>query len=338
METPKTSNKPFKILSIDGGGIKGLYSSIIIEHLEKVYNCSMSDYFDLMCGTSTGGLIALALSLKKPASEISNLYINKGSEIFPYRKHRIIKQLLWGGKYSDKNLRKNLEEVFGDAHIGDSNNLLCIPAYSLTDARPWVFKFDHKENKLTRDNKARYVDVALATSAAPTYLPLCEIEYYDNKQFIDGGVWANNPTMVGLIEALTYFVGIDKEYDSIQILSISSLNKTNGHPNGLNRFRSFASWATDIFDVFSIGQNSFTEYFMDSIKKIDNVDVTYVRIPSELISAKQEHLVQMDNTTKKAIKFIQGKGNDRGYRCTKEENIKAFFKTPKTYNTKEDGK
>ena len=330
----RKKSKVFKILSIDGGGIKGLYSSTIIEHLERKYECSMSDYFDMICGTSTGGIIALALSLKIPASTLSDLYINKGAEIFPYKKYRFLKQLFWGGKYSDANLKKNLEGVFKDAKIGDSNNLLCIPTYSLTDARPWVFKFDHKEGGLDRDNKAKYVDVALSTSAAPTYLPLCEIDYYDNKQFIDGGVWANNPTMVGLIEALKFFVGKTKEYDSIEILSVSSLNVTSGKPIGLNRYRSFATWGADIIDVFGKGQSSFTEYFMNSITKFDNVDVKYVRIPSEEISAEQGFLVKMDNTTKKAIDFIRGKGNDRGHLCTKNSEIEDFFKFRKTYNTK----
>jgi phospholipase, patatin family len=331
--------KVFKILSIDGGGIKGLYSSTIIEHLESKYNCSISDHFDMLCGTSTGGLIALALSLKIPASTLSNLYIKKGSKIFPNIPIiNFIKQVLWGGKYKDKQLRKNLQEIFEDRKIGESNNLLCIPTYSLTDARPWVFKYDHKEGQLDRDNKARYVDVALSTSAAPTYLPLCEIDYYDNKQFVDGGVWANNPTMVGLIEALKYFVGKGKEYDCIQILSISSLSTTGGKPIGLNRHRSLARWRTDLFDVFSTGQSSFTEYFMDSIAEFNDVKVDYVRIPSEKIASGQECLVKIDKTSTKAINFIRGKGNDQGEICKKKPSIDSFFKSKKTYNTQDNGK
>jgi len=84
----------------------------------------------------------------------------------------------------DEALKNVLTEIFGEKTIGESNNLLCIPSYSFTDARPWIFKYDHKEGNLDRDNKARYVDVALTTSAAPTYLPLAEIDLYDYKQFI----------------------------------------------------------------------------------------------------------------------------------------------------------
>lgn len=326
----------FKILSIDGGGIKGLYSSTILEHLEEKFGGCCSDYFDMLCGTSTGGLIALGISLKIPASEISKIYSEHGKEIFPKQNKLIglLRQAIWRGKYRDESLKRILGEIFGEKVIGESNNLLCVPSYSFTDARPWIFKFDHKEGGLSRDNKARYVDVALATSAAPTYLPLAEIEYYDYKQFIDGGVWANNPSLIGLIEALTYFVGPGKEYDGIQILSISSLNNTGGQPTGLKRNRSFIQWRDDLFETAMIGQSNFTDYFLSKLHSLTGIPIEYVRIPSEAISAEQQHLVQLDNATTGAIHLIKGKGNDRGTIASKDNDIAQFFKSPKTYKTK----
>jgi len=328
--------KPFKILSIDGGGIKGLYSSKILEHLEDRYDCAISDYFDMICGTSAGGLIALALALKIPARDISLFYEQYGRKIFPYRTKigGIIRQTLWGGKYTDKPLREALEKIFGDKKMKNSHNLLCIPSYSLTDARPWVFKYDHDGDPtqpLDRDNKALCVDVALATTAAPTYFPLCEIDYYDHKQFIDGGVWANNPTLVGVIEALTYFVGVDKEFDSIQVLSVSSLNNTAGKPVGLNRHRSFVRWRNDLFDTSIIGHSHFTDYIMNKLCALNQIKIQYCRIPSENISAEQQHLVQLDVATKKSIRFIKGKGNDRGELAKKDSEIAKYFVHKKTY-------
>lgn len=321
------SNKEFKILSIDGGGIKGLYSSTVLEHLEEKYNCHLSDYFDLICGTSTGGLIALALSLKIPAKEISKLYSEKGSAIFPRRgKWR---QYMWRGKYDEKPLKDALQEVFGDRTLSESHNLLCIPSYSITDARPWVFKYDHPEGNLSRDNKAKYVDVALATSAAPTYFPVTEIGYYDSKQFVDGGVWANNPTYVGVIEALTYFVGEDKEFDSVKVLSVSSLEKNSGMPTGSKRYKSFLKWKQDLFDTFLSGQSSYTDYIMTISKHISHSSVECIRIPSEPVSAKQGRLVQMDLANPKALNFLRGKGNDRGLLAAKDRNIAQFFTNKK---------
>jgi uncharacterized protein len=326
----------FKILSIDGGGVKGLYSSTILEHLEKKYGGSCSDYFDMICGTSTGGLIALAVSQKISAIEISKIYTEHGNKIFPKQNKLIglLRQTLWKGKFKDDALKKVLTGVFGEKVIGESNNLLCIPSYSFTDARPWIFKYDHKEGNLDRDNKVKYVDVALATSAAPTFLPLAEIEMYDYKQFIDGGVWANNPSLLGLIEALTYFVGEEKPYDKIQILSLSSLNNTAGKQTGLKRNRSFVQWRDALFETSLIGQSSFTHYFLSKLNNITSVPVEYVRIPSETISSEQQHLVQLDLATDKALRLIRGKGNDRGTLVSKDPEIAKFFQTQKTYNIK----
>jgi len=325
----------FKILAIDGGGIKGLYSSTILEHLEEKYGGSCSDYFDMLCGTSTGGIISMGLSLKIPASEISKIYSERGKEIFQKQNKcvALLRQTIWKGKHSDEPLKKILNEVFAERVIAESNNLLCIPSYSFTDARPWIFKYDHKEGGLTRDNKAKYVDVALATSAAPTYLPLSEIEMYDYKQFIDGGVWANNPSLIGLIEALTYFVGKGKAYDELQILSVSSLNNSAGKPTGLKRNRSFIQWKDDLFETSMIGQSSFTHYFLSKLHELTGIPIEYTRIPSESISAEQQHLVQLDVATTDAIHLIRGKGNDRGTLASKDTEIGKFFQSQKSYKT-----
>lgn len=329
-------NRVFKILSIDGGGIKGLYSSTVLEHLEKKYGSPISQYFDMLCGTSTGGLIALAISLNIPATDISKIYSEHGKKIFPKRSRLggLWRQIVWKGKYDDGPLREVLIETFGDKKISESDNLLCIPSYSFTDARPWVFKFDHSEGGMDRDNKALYVDVALATSAAPTFFPLAEIDYYDRKQFVDGGVWANNPALPGLIEALTYFVGEGKAYDSIQLLSVSSLNSTGGKPTGLNRHRAFINWRNDLFDTSLIGQSHFTDYFLSRLHNISNVPIEYIRIPSEAISAEQQHLIQLDRACDDALSLIRGKGNDRGEIASKDKEIAKLFQNKKSYKTK----
>jgi uncharacterized protein len=345
------NNNVFKILSIDGGGIKGLYSATILKEFEEKFNCHISDYFDMICGTSTGGIIALALSLKIPAKEICDFYESKGPKILPSShkinffgkkiSRRFLKQLVFNGKYSDKPLKHALEEVFKEKIVGDSNNLLCIPSYTITEARPFVFKYDHPEGTLDRDNKAKMVDVALATSAAPTFFPLAEIPYYNNKQFCDGGVWANNPTLVGLLEALDIFVGEgenkrgeDKKYKSIKILSLSSLSITGGKPTGLKRHRSFLNWGNDLFETSMTGQSFFTDFFLKRIKSISNSSIDYVRIPSVIIASEQESLVQLDVASRKALDLMIGKGKDQADIYKKLPEIADFFKEIKTYKTK----
>ena len=177
------------------------------------------------------------------------------------------------------------------------------------------------------------VDVALATSAAPTYFPMAEIKYYDNKQFIDGGVWGNNPTLVGLLEALDYFVGKDKEFDKLKILSVSSLSLTGGKKTGLKRNRSFLDWRDELFETSLTGQSYFSHYFMEKIQNLSDISIDYVRIPTSEISSDQESLIQLDVATKKALDLIKGKGKDMADVFKKKPEVIDFFKNKKLYNT-----
>ncbi len=326
-------SKVFKILAIDGGGIKGLYSSTILEHLEKEFDIKTTDYFDMICGTSTGGLISLALSLGISANEISKLYSQKGEKIFPQKMKfaQKFKQYVYRGKYSDKPLENILRDLFGHRTIGESKNLLCIPSYSITDGRNFVIKYDHKDGNLGRDNSMSYVDAALATSAAPTYFPVCQLPYYNDKQLIDGGVWANNPSLVGLIEAISFFVGKNREYDSIEILSISSLKKNKTIKPFSKRHKSFWDWNSQLFDVFSNSQEQFIHYFLTELHKHEDIKVKYVRIDSEPVFTNEEELIEMDLVSEKSIKLLMQKGNDAGYKARRDPSVTTFFNNKKTY-------
>lgn len=331
--------KEFKILSIDGGGIKGLYSATVLKHFEEKFNCNISDHFDMICGTSTGGLIALGLSLKIPAADLVKFYQEKGPKIFPNRSsnwflkiYGIFRQTLWKGKFNDLELKKALQEIFGNRKLGESQNLLCIPSYTITEARPYIFKYDHKEGDLSRDNNTSYVDVALATTAAPTYFPVAELESADCKQFIDGGVWANNPTLVGYIEALKNFVGDGKEFDRLSILSLSSLSVTGGKKTGISRRRPFISWRNELFETSMTGQSKFSEFFMNNISDLTHIKVKYVRIPSAEIASHQEGIIQLDVASKSALNLIKGKGTDQGLLYEKKNEIAEFFKEKKHFN------
>lgn len=335
----------FKILSIDGGGIKGLYSATILSKFEEKFKTLTSDHFDMICGTSTGGLIALAIALKIPASHICDFYVEDGPIIFPKQKKVNVpffgtidfgfcKQIAIGGKYSDKGLKESLTKIFGDKRIEDCHNLLCIPSYSVTEARPKVFKYDHHESDLSRDNKAPVVDIALATSAAPTYLPLAVSKFYNMEQFIDGGVWANNPTLVGLLEALNNFVGNGKAYESIEILSLSSLTLTGGKRVGLKRERSFKDWGAELFETSINGQSFFTDFFMTKISEISNVNIKYIRIPSISVAKEQESLIQLDIANEDAFTLMKIKAADQALIFEKKDEIKHFYTTPKSYHIK----
>lgn len=334
--------KTFKILSIDGGGIKGLYSATILKNIENQLQKEIGeserivDYFDLICGTSTGGLIALALSIRKEAKEICDFYEKNGKRIFPNgnSKWRLFKQTIFGGKYNDIALKKALKEMLGDRIIGDSESLLCIPSFDYTNFTYAVFKYDHKEGNLSRHNKIPMVDVGLATSAAPTYFPLAQIESQHDVQYVDGGVWCNNPSLIGLMESLRYFVGPNKEYDNVSILSISSINNIKGKAPLLKRNKSFIKWAPDLFELGMTGQNEFTDFILSSLYNYIQSPISYLRIPSPELSAEQQKYISMDYATNEAFILMKTNGDDMYHKFKNHEVIRNIFSSQKTYKTR----
>lgn len=329
-----TSGSPvFKVLSIDGGGIKGLYSSRILEHFEDRFNCRIVDHFDLICGTSTGGLIALGLSLHIPVGLISNLYYRRGKYIFPQRNSFLssLQQFFLRSKYDNSELRKALEEMFGERTLADSYCLLCIPAFSLTDGRPFIFKFDHNEGNLCRDNKTKYVDIALATSAAPAYLPIVTIDTYDRKQFIDGGIYANNPTLIGVVEALRYFIGNKKRFQKLMVMSIGSLEPNPGRRFFKKYHRSVVDWNKDLIATFFEGQAHLTGYFVETLAQHCDSPFDYVRIPGVPLSSEQARIINLDNTSCEALNLMSQMGKDQALLWGRKPEITNFFKERKQY-------
>lgn len=215
------NKKTFHILSIDGGGILGLYSASILSHIEKEFfnGESLSSHFNLMAGTSTGGIIALALATGCKADEIADFYEKYANKIFPAKGQRKIGLL--SNKYSNRQLKYGLTEFFGSKKIKDCKTCVCIPSINASTCQPLVFKTNNN-GKQNRDEEYKLVDIALATSAAPTYFPLHSFDNYQG--LVDGGLWQNNPSLIAFIEALSCFVGEEKEFDSITILSIGNPN------------------------------------------------------------------------------------------------------------------
>lgn len=332
--------KEFKILSIDGGGIKGLYSATILnileEQLQKEKNdkeARIVDYFDLICGTSTGGLIALALSLRIPVKTICNFYEEDGPKIFSNSNGfgSFFRHILWKGKYSDKILKSSLEKIFGQNNLGKSHCLLCVPSFDFTNGTYAVFKYDHPEGQLNRHNRIPYVDVALATSAAPTYFPLAQIEAENHTQYVDGGVWANNPAMIGLVEAMRYFVGEGKDFQKVKMLSIASLSTGLKKAPLIRRERSFRHWAKDLFELSMIGQSEFCNYFLDTLRKNVAYPLDYIRIPSHSISGEHAKFILLDNASKESLALMKQLGTDMAYSYGSRAEVRSFFTDPKQY-------
>lgn len=218
----------FQILSLDGGGIKGLFSAAILAAIEEDINIKVVDHFDLLTGTSSGGIIALGLGLGMSPREIVEFYLSEGHKIFPgFLGIKGFQHWLFR-KFSQKPLMESLQECFGDKRLGESRKRLVIPSYNLGEDDVYLFRTPHHE-RLRRDHKVPVWKVALATSAAPTFFPCCK--HIDSLRLIDGGVWANNPTMVALVEAIST---LRVPLQAIRVLSLGTSDEINHRERRLN--------------------------------------------------------------------------------------------------------
>ena len=225
-------------------------------------------------------------------------------------------------------MRKALESVFGDTTIAESNNFLCIPAYNTISATPRVFKKDF--HKFTEDDKKKYVDVALATAAAPTYLPVHEIE---SDQFADGGLWANNPMLVALTEYLYKFAD-DTRFSGLEILSISSCQKLSGETHKkLNR--GFLGWKDTLFDAYSIGQSKSSLFLLAKLRDHLNFSFEFHRIENTPLSSKQGKIIDMDNASEKSMKLLISIANQTANNEKMKDEIAHYFTTKKTLHPKD---
>lgn len=326
----------FKILAIDGGGIRGLYSAKMLEVFEERFDTSVAKHFDLICGTSTGGLIALALATGHSAAGVNTFYRNYGPQIFPPMPGWIgyLRQGFGEGKYSNDVLRGVLEKLFGSKCVGDSECLLCIPSYSLTAARPYIFRFDHPEGGLGRDNGRLCVEVALATSAAPTYFPVVEV---DNHQLVDGGICANNPALVGLMEALRHFVGADKPFGTVEILSVETVGVPVGKRHKKRLARGALHWRGELVSCFMEGQARTTDFVLRELSALAYVPLSYTRLISEPVSPEQAKLLALDNARPASLRLLEALGKDAGDNFAVRDDVRRFFSTERTYHTQKKG-
>ena len=239
----------FQILSLDGGGVRGIFSAAVLAAMEEDLNIKVIDHFDLIAGTSTGGIIAIALGLGFTPRQIVDFYLQEGKAIFlnPFGLNSI--RRLFNSKFDNRPLIAALRRYFGDRKFGESTKRLIIPAYNLGEDDVYIFRTAHHE-RLRRDYKVEAWKVAQATSAAPTYFPVSR--NVDQLRLIDGGVWANNPTMVAYIEAVGT-LGIAN--DDIRILNLGTCDSVEKRGASLDA-GGLLQWRTSALEVVLRGQSA----------------------------------------------------------------------------------
>jgi len=324
----KKKNNFFRVLTIDGGGIKGIFASTILEVFEAHFRKRAVDHFDLICGTSTGSIIAACLAAGIPCNKISEFYLNEGPGIFNSNTNDIFDYLRTGyqsimfTKYNNLTLKKSVKNILKNIKIEDSLCKLCIPSFDLVTGKTYVYKTNHAQG-LSRDGKKPLWEAVLASTAAPTYFPVYESEIEAGHNFVDGGIWANNPSLIGLVETLKYFVGKGKKYERFSLLSISGINDNIATTKKRN---SILSWNKHLIDLFMSAQVKGNEFIAGFLSEASNGQ--YLRIDIDK-SKEQINDYKLDNTSKKTLLSIKANAETLAHQMKNNKIIKEIFLSEK---------
>jgi hypothetical protein len=214
---PRVATPKFRILSIDGGGIRGVVPAHIVHRIKETFGINPKDHFQMLAGTSTGSIIAAGLACGVAPEKIVSLYRAKGREIFCPKWSSWLGFLapVFHSRYNNAGLASALKEIFGDTKLGDISIPLILPATDIGNGGVHVFKSAYSKG-FTRDNRVLVRDAVLASCSAPTYFDPYRVNEY---ALVDGGVWANNPSLAAVIDAQKR-LGI--ELADISVLSLGT--------------------------------------------------------------------------------------------------------------------
>lgn len=215
-----------RILSLDGGGVRGAYSAAVLAVVEKQSKFPLVECFDLITGTSTGGILAIGMALGRSATDLVGFYKEEAKSIFPPTGvlggiARGTRQMFAGPKHKSQRLRDVLNRYFNGQQLGEARTRLVINSYNASRDGAHMFKTCHHE-ELDRHYRFLAADIALATAAAPLYFEGTKLSLGDDGKaqiFLDGGIWANCPTIVGITEAVRY---LDTQISEIHMLSVGT--------------------------------------------------------------------------------------------------------------------
>jgi len=238
----------FWILSIDGGGIRGIFAAQILKRIQEEMAIGFSDKFDIIAGTSTGSIIAAGLAVDYPIDKIVTLYKAQGKKIFSPNYSETFNWKNWKGlfksKYNNRFLKQELSAIFEDKTLSDTKTRLIMPASDISNGNVFVLKSNYDPN-FVRDKDIRISDAVLASCSAPTFFDPHRIKEY---LLADGGLWANNPSLVALTEAMGRRFKIPR--DNIRILSIGTgAGKKYYDPKDADKQWGFKQWGTGLIST-----------------------------------------------------------------------------------------
>lgn len=277
-----------KILSIDGGGIRGIIPAMVLAELEERTGRPAAEVFDLIAGTSTGGILALGLVKPGPAGrpehsarKLAALYEKEGQRIFATTLWRRLATAgsLAEEKYASEGIESVLREYFGEARLRDAITEVIVTSYDTERRMPFFFKSRHARTKQDYDFPMRLV--ARATSAAPTYFEPLKLDAPSGDDYyslIDGGVYANNPAMCGYAEARA----THPEADDFLVVSLGTGEMTRPLRYDEVKGWGLASWAQPVLQVVFDGVSSTVDYQLRQLLAPRHGERRYFRFQTRL--------------------------------------------------------
>ncbi|AFY55348.1 patatin [Rivularia sp. PCC 7116] len=316
----------YKVLSIDGGGIRGIVPAIILKEIEQRTQKRIWELFDLIAGTSTGGFLAMILTMPNPENpntarysmeEIINMYRKDGKNIFhePFLESLTEVDDLLRPKYPSEGRQKIAEKYFQDAVLQDALTNIFITSYDI-ELRVPVFFINNSTfqrhsgtsfRKLCTDYKM--IEAAMATSAAPTFfepykLAMRGCDDAGDYALVDGAMFANNPTALAIVEAIIYSQNHGEEIGLENILVASfgtgSLTRKFPYDEAVNWGK--LQWLQPLINIFLDGASEVANYQLRQLlPDAQNIDKQYYRFQKELTEANDD----LDNTTEENMKLLE---------------------------------
>jgi patatin-like phospholipase/acyl hydrolase len=318
--------KPFRVLTLDGGGMRGLYTATLLTKLTELFNKDhpqpFPDFgkgFDLICGTSTGSILACGLAAGVPIDALKDIYIKEGLKIFPSPMPEPQKPefYLWAAKHAFVNsgdreeLLKALKFVFQDRTLEDIYRergiALCIAAVEAHKFIHRIFRTPHNPKALD-DGEYKAYEAVLSSCTAPILFPVNKVEFHEEDEYyVDGGLWANNPVLLGMTEALQMIEDKDRP---IEIISAGTCNRLMGSKSDLETLSwGMLKWATGmrLMELLLSSQASGTTYmanfFADYLTGLGR-QVKVIRLGELVKTAEEFSVIHVDRADKEAVDMM----------------------------------
>jgi patatin-like phospholipase/acyl hydrolase len=261
-------NNKLKVLALDGGGIRGILPCAVLAEIERLTDRPICELFDLVAGTSTGGIIACGLSTPDPskphkpkfsAAEFGKMYEEKGAEIFQKSSGMLnMVTSIFDQAYEHHGLENLLLEYLGDTELRQTLTELLVTSYDIESRRPFYFLSRLAKKDPAKENY-RLRDIARSTSAAPTYFEPNPLAWHGGGgplALVDGGVFANNPAMLAYTEAIELLRlrnAAPRSQPDTGLESFDPVTTPAGGMEGLEGFAPTVSTGTSDIFMLSLG-------------------------------------------------------------------------------------